>query len=136
MTDFRQDPNRGKIVFIKYAVKDVENIKINLNTSVSDEYRDFITETGIPNRRFSISSTSTKYINFLSPHDVITLTRDYTDLGMPCNLIIIGLDCEGNVICLDKNGAKDIYFFDHDFLTVTKIADNLSQLLSGQETGV
>lgn len=61
--------------------------------------------------------------------DIIELNNEYWEGGMPKEFYLFGLDCLGNAFCFSKKSySNEVYFFDHDFVTITKIADSLIDL--------
>ena len=66
--------------------------------------------------------------DFFSPAEIVDVTTDWRQLGLPQNFIAFASDGCGNKFCFDglalqtDSSAASVWFFDHDFGDVEAIA--------------
>jgi hypothetical protein len=67
--------------------------------------------------------------------EVGSRTKSYWKAGMPKDVVGFASDCMGNLFCFQRVKAPSqdgrILFFDHDFVTVEKVAATFQALLGG-----
>lgn len=73
--------------------------------------------------------------DFLNPSDIVSVTDDWRDLGLPENLVAFATDCMGNLFCFptanDGAEAVSVFFFDHDDKTVDLVAHSFNHSIDG-----
>lgn len=112
---------------------ELENAEGRLEARLPADYRTAILQLGLPrptielleaivDRELDLRDVS----EFLSPAEMVSVTEDWRDLGLPEELIAFATDCMGNLFCFpeeaDAGGAVPVIFFDHDDRTVNLIA--------------
>jgi len=99
-------------------------------------YRDAVLRIGLPRPTIALLDAIVEHNldlappgDFYSPDEIVEETLAWREIGMPEHLIAIASDGMGNKFCFDagglERGASDsqaVWFFDHDFNTVEKIA--------------
>ena len=71
--------------------------------------------------------------DFHSPEEIIALTTGWREMGMPIHLIAFASDCSGNQFAFSTKTARssdEVWFFDHDFGDIERIADSFEDWLS------
>ncbi len=73
--------------------------------------------------------------DFLSPAELVSVTEDWRDLGLPEELVAFATDCMGNLFCFSSepnaDGPVPVLFFDHDDRTVEVIASSFTRWIDG-----
>lgn len=118
-----------------YKIAKIKQIEKTLNLKFNSSYRFLLQKYGsfyCPNLLDILVKQESKIPDLnsiIKLEDLIELNNGYWNGGMPKEYFLFGLDCMGNAFCFSKkNYSNEIYFFDHDFLTITKIADSLIDL--------
>ena len=65
--------------------------------------------------------------DFFSPTEMIEETLAWRELGLPENLIAFASDGCGNKFCFSVANGAAIWFFDHDFGTIERVAPSFTQ---------
>lgn len=112
---------------------EVDRIERELSIPLTNDYKNFITSTGLPSHVIRTQSLPDVDIKLLTPTEVIKQTIRRHQMGMPKELILIGRDSIGNGICLNSTKDEHIYLFDHDLLDVYIIAENFEELILNQD---
>jgi hypothetical protein len=109
-----------------------------LETHLPADYRSAVLKSGLPrstihllgaivDRELDVRDVS----GFLAPADIVTVTEDWRDLGLPEELVAFATDCMGNLFCfpVDTNasGEAPVFFFDHDDKAVESIAPSFTR---------
>lgn len=74
--------------------------------------------------------------NFMLPREALVDTRLYVGAGMPEGYFGFASDCGGSMFCFSlkdlAEGTRDsaVWFFDHDFVDMTRQSDNFLEWLS------
>jgi len=75
--------------------------------------------------------------NFELPAQALKDSISWQEAGLPPGYFTFANDCMGNMFCFknaecqDENKEPAVYFFDHDFVEIEKVAENLLILLDG-----
>lgn len=114
------------------------NAETRLQTRLPTDYRDAVLQLGLPRpttelldaiveRKLDVRDVS----EFLSPGEIVSVTEDWRDLGLPEELVAFATDCMGNLFCFpteaDDGGEVPVFFFDHDEGTVDVIAPSFAR---------
>lgn len=117
---------------------DLERAEGSLQTRLPTDYRNAILQLGLPrptielldaivDRELDLRDVS----DFLSPAELVSVTDDWRDLGLPEELVAFATDCMGNLFCFpteaDDGGEVSVFFFDHDEMTVEVIAPSFTK---------
>ncbi len=126
----------------KFSLDEIHQIEIELNTVLPQSYIDFMTEYGeayAPSLLSLIVEEDSELHdlqNITTIKDTIEGTKMYWSGGMPDDLIGFGNDSMGNMFCFKKYDQKSerpndlpVYFFDHDFVKVSKISNSFDSWL-------
>lgn len=66
-----------------------------------------------------------------TPGEIVQNTLGWRKAGLPVNLVVIGSDSMGNSFCFNskdlRSGSAAIYFWDHDFNEVTRVANSFPE---------
>ncbi|MBB4100480.1 SMI1/KNR4 family protein [Sphingomonas kyeonggiensis] len=126
-----------------YAPGPVSEIELEsaegcLDTRLPADYRTAVREVGLPrpttalldaivDRELDLRDVS----EFLSPVEIVSITEDWRDLGLPEELIAFATDCMGNLFCfpatVGAGALAPVVFFDHDSRTVDVIAPSFTR---------
>lgn len=74
--------------------------------------------------------------NFILPREALEDTRLYVSAGMPEGYFGFASDASGNMFCFSLNdlaggtGDSAVWFFDHDFVDMTKQSDSFVEWLN------
>ena len=69
--------------------------------------------------------------NFELPSQALKDTETWQEAGLPSGFYAFASDCMGNMFCFknsecqNENQEPPIWFFDHDFVEIKKISENL-----------
>ncbi len=117
---------------------ELERAEVRLQTRLPADYRNAVLELGLPrptielldaivDRELDLRDAS----EFLSPTEIVAVTEDWRDLGLPEELVAFATDCMGNLFCFpteaDAEGAVPVFFFNHDDRTVDVIAPSFTR---------
>lgn len=119
------------------AVVDLEVAEQRLGVRLPEGYRRGVLEVGLPCptlalldaiivREFDMPPIG----DFYTPAEIVEETLAWREIGMPPQLVAIASDGCGNKFCLDADrlssnfDSEAIWFFDHDFGTVSRVADS------------
>ena len=118
-----------------YSIKKIDKVEEILKVKFNLSYRILLKKFGsfyCPNLLDLLVNQESKIpdlYSLIKLEDLIEMNNGYWNGGMPKEYFLFGLDCMGNAFCFSmKKYSNEIYFFDHDFLTITKIADSLIDL--------
>lgn len=117
---------------------ELERAEGRLDTRLPTDYRAAVLEVGLPrptialldaivDRELDVRDVS----EFLSPVEIVSVTEDWRNLGLPGELVAFATDCMGNLFCFPRTvGAGTlvpVVFFDHDDRTVDVIAPSFTR---------
>jgi len=117
---------------------ELESAEDRLDTRLPADYRAAVLEVGLPrptialldaivDRELDLRDVS----EFLSPVEIVSVTEDWRDLGLPEELVAFATDCMGNLFCFpttaDAGASVPVVFFDHDDRTVDVIAPSFTR---------
>ena len=117
---------------------DLDDAEGRLQTRLPTDYRNAVLQLGLPrptielldaivDRELDLRDLS----EFLSPAEIVSVTQDWRDLGLPEELVAFATDCMGNLFCFpmqaDGGGEVPVFFFDHDERTVDVIASSFTR---------
>src|SRR5687767_10607348 len=85
----------------------LENAEGRLQTRLPTDYRNAVLQLGLPrptielldvivDRELALRDVS----DFLNPAEIVSVTEDWRDLGLPEELVAFATDCMGNLFCL------------------------------------
>jgi hypothetical protein len=120
---------------------ELKNAEVRLQTRLPADYRNAVLQLGLPrptielldaivDRELDLRDVS----EFLSPAEIVSVTEDWRDLGLPEELVAFATDCMGNLFCFptEANGGEvPVSFFDHDERTVDVIAPSFTRWIEG-----
>lgn len=129
-SDEPSNHNMGKQTQYISTEEEVRDIEITLAVTLSEEYKRYLTTTGIPRRAIKVRALSNTDVMLHVPQDVIKQTQKRQQLGMPKDLVQVGRDNCGNGVCLKPQHDEAVYLFDHDLLMVYPIANNFNELVN------
>jgi cell wall assembly regulator SMI1 len=118
------------------AETDLRNVEQRLDVHLPQDYRQAVLQVGLPRPTIALMDAIVEREldlhslgDFYSPAQILKETIDWRKIGMPEGLVAFASDGCGNKFCFDadrlNNGSADgsaIWFYDHDFATVYKIA--------------
>jgi hypothetical protein len=58
---------------------------------------------------------------FFAPDDMIELTEEWREFGLPPDCVAIGADCMGSLFCF-RAGGDAVWYWDHDTDAIKQIA--------------
>jgi hypothetical protein len=115
------------------SVHELEGAESQLKTRLPADYRNAVLQFGLPrptgdlldaivDRELDIRDVS----DFLGASEIVSVTEDWRDMGLPEELVAFATDCMGNLFCFPTNNqASDelpVFFFDHDAGSVDAIS--------------
>jgi hypothetical protein len=117
---------------------ELSQAEVRLQTKLPAEYRNAILQFGLPRPTIQLLDTIVDreldlrdVSDFLSPTDLVAVTEDWREMGLPEGLVAFATDCMGNLFCFPTEGGTEaegsIVFFDHDDQTVDLIAPSFIQ---------
>lgn len=126
---------------LRDAVTDAE---VELGVLFPNDYIELVTKTGllsptrgllevISNQEIDLADLS----GMSAPEEVVSQTAAYRGGGMEDPLVLIANDCMGNVFGFDERELNSerpetatVYFWDHDFLETSKVADSVTDWIA------
>lgn len=120
---------------------ELENAEVRLQARLPADYRNAVLQLGLPrptielldaivDRELDLRDVS----QFLGPAEIVSVTGDWHDLGLPEELVAFATDCMGNLFCFPTEahgGEAPVFFFDHDERTVDVIAPSFTRWIEG-----
>jgi len=120
------------------AESDLRSVEQRLSVRLPDDYRQAVLQVGLPRPTIALMDAIVEREldlhslgDFYSPVEIIEETTGWREIGMPEQLVAFASDGCGNKFCFDaerlNNGSAEgyaIWFYDHDFETVDKIASS------------
>lgn len=131
----------SKHAMVPIDKNDIAELELKLNIFLPDSYKYLISSYGLvhtPNVLTKICDLGvdiSEVQDFLSLEDVFSLSKLYEMTGMPKGHILFASDCKGNMFCFkltdcaSKQTDIPVWFFDHEFCTVTKVSDSFIEWL-------
>lgn len=115
---------------------DLESVERRLQTQLPSDYKEGILEFGLPrptvelldaicDRHLDLRDVS----DFLGPDEIVEVTGEWRDLGLPEELFAFATDCMGNLFCFpsDPNDAvQPVFYWNHDTKEVDTVAPSFS----------
>ena len=117
---------------------ELDRVEGRLRTRLPADYRSAVLQFGLPrptiklldaivDRKLGLRDVS----DFLGPAEMVTVTEDWRDLGLPEELVAFATDCMGNLFCFPTAasavGEVPVLFFDHDEGSVDVVAPSFSR---------
>ena len=117
---------------------EIKRAEGRLETRLPTDYRNAVLQFGLPrptielldtivNRQLDLRDVS----DFLAPSDMVTVTEDWREMGLPEELVAFARDSMGNLFCFptrtDVCSEVPIYFFDHDNGDVDVVAPSFGR---------
>ena len=118
--------------------EDLDGAERRLETRLPADYRSAVLEHGLPrptielldatvDRELDVPAVS----DFLNPEEMVFVTEDWRDLGLPEELVAFATDSMGNLFCfpIDAGASAElpVFFFDHDKEAVDSVASSFTQ---------
>ncbi len=119
-----------------------KQIEQKAHLSLPEAYRQFVLHYGTPSTAWLLPSiVEGGHIiedlqEFLSLDKLIPATRMYESGGMDTGFLAFAMDGSGNLFlfketeCLDAMDDAPVWFFDHDFITLERIAESFAVWIS------
>lgn len=123
------------------ASKDISDVEQSLNITLPSSYKYLVTRYGdiyapdlldaIVDEEYDLNDLQ----NFELPTQALKDTKAWQETGLPPGFYAFASDCMGNMFCFknsecqSENQEPPIWFFDHDFVEIEKIAENLTAWL-------
>lgn len=116
---------------------ELEGAERSIQTRLPADYRSAVLQFGLPrpsaklldaivDRELDLRDVS----DFLSPLEIVSVTEDWRDLGLPEELVAFATDCMGNLFCFctaaEAGSSIPVFFFNHDYRTVDVIAPSFT----------
>ena len=116
---------------------DLDRVERQLQTRLPSDYKDALLEFGLPrptielldaicDRQLDLRDVS----DFLGPNEIVEVTGEWRDLGLPEELFAFATDCMGNLFCFasdpDENAVQPVFFWEHDSKEVDTVASSFS----------
>ncbi len=122
------------------AESDFRSVEQRLGVRLPDDYLRAVLQAGLPRPTIALMDAIVEreldmhsLSDFYSPVEIIEETTQWREIGMPEQLVAFASDGCGNKFCFDaerlNNGSAEghaIWFYDHDFETVVKIAPSFT----------
>lgn len=120
------------------SATDLEGVERRLETQLPSDYKDAILQFGLPrpsidlldaicDRELDVRDVS----DFLGPKEVVQVTEDWRDLGLPDELVAFATDCMGNLFCfptdLNSDREQPVFFWNHDSKQVDTVASSFTR---------
>lgn len=116
---------------------DLEDVERRLQTSLPTDYNTAMLEYGLPRPTIELLDTICDrqldlrdVSDFLGPDEMVKVTCEWRDLGLPVELFAFATDCMGNLFCFasDPNGGgvRPVLFWNHDSKEVETVAPSFS----------
>ena len=92
----------------------LEGVERRLQTQLPSEYKDAVLEFGLPRPTIALlNAICDRHLelyavgDFLGPAEIVEVTEDWRDLGLPDELLAFATDGTGNLFCFcsDPSGA-------------------------------
>ena len=131
----------SKHAMVPIDKNDIAELELKLNVFLPDSYKYLISSYGLvhtPNVLTKICDLGvdiSEVQDFLSLEDVFSLSKLYEMTGMPKGHVLFASDCKGNMFCFkltdcaSKQTDIPVWFFDHEFCTVTKVSSSFIEWL-------
>jgi SMI1-KNR4 cell-wall len=118
--------------------QELEDTERRFRTRLPADYRNAVLQFGLPrptaelldaivDRELDLRDVS----DFLSPSEIVSVTEDWRDLGLPEEFVAFATDCVGNLFCFpteaEAGGELPVFFFNHDNRTADVIALTFTQ---------
>lgn len=108
----------------RYDEKSISNAEANLGTRFPDIFRQFLNKVGkiwVPGILSSVVAQEAELPSlqdFLSPDEIIEVTSNWVEAGMPSSIIAFATDAMGNCLCFQRltEQVEDspVFLWDHD----------------------
>ena len=117
--------------------QELEDTEDRLRTRLAADYRNAVLQFGLPrpsaklldaivDRKLDLRDVS----EFLNPREIVSVTEDWRDLGLPEEFVAFATDCMGNLFCFctaaKAGGDLPVFYFNHDHRTVDLIAPSFT----------
>ena len=125
---------------VKVSLNDLRGAEDALACKLPEVYLDQIAAVGVPipsidlldeidDRGLGLPDVT----DFLTPEDILNTTRDWRAMGLGETLVAFATDCCGNLFvfkCEGQEPQSSVWYFDHDFGTTRKLADDFDAWLA------
>jgi len=121
---------------------DFETVERELQSGLPSDYKDAMLEFGLPrptiellnaicDRELDLHPVS----DFFDPEEIIDVTTDWRDLGLPEELVAFATDGMGNLFCFhsdpNESGLRPVFLWDHDTKAAHTVALSFSSWIEG-----
>lgn len=117
---------------------ELERVEGRLETRLPADYRSAVLHFGLPRPTIELLDAIvdrgielTGVSDFLGPAEMVTVTEDWRDSGLPEELVAFATDCMGNLFCFppaaEAIGEVPVFFFDHDERSVDVVAPSFTR---------
>lgn len=122
---------------------ELEHVERVFGVALPSDYVDQVTAVGLPWPPHLLSATADEQVELhdlselCTPNEIVSETQSWRQIGLPKNLLVIGIDCMGNKFCFDmkelegeRQTVAAVYFWDHDFDETEKVANSFSDWIA------
>lgn len=117
---------------------DIRIVEQRFDICLPNDYRQAVLRVGLPRPTIALLNAIVDreldlrdLSEFFKPSEIVSVTDDWRDLGLPEDLVAFAADCMGNLFCFcnpkDGEEAAPVFFFDHDNQTADVIAPSFNQ---------
>jgi len=127
---------------IQATDSEIEQVESTLEIFIPEGYKQLVLKYGdiyTPDLLEAIVGQDIEYPdvqNFSLPKQALKDTKVYIDAGMPGGYLGFASDSMGNLFCFsiedckEKTSGGPVWFFDHDFVEIYKLADSFEDWLT------
>jgi cell wall assembly regulator SMI1 len=123
---------------VPVSAGELDRAEERLQTRLPADYRSAVLQFGLPRPTFELLNAIVDrqldlgdVSDFLSPTEMVSVTEEWRDLGLPEELVAFATDCMGNLYCFPKpdepGGSTPIFFFDHDSRALDVVAPSFTR---------
>jgi len=121
----------------RVADAELRTVEEKLGWRLPDDYRNGVLEVGLPRPTLALLDTIVDREldmhaigDFYSPVEILEETFAWRELGLPDELIAFASDGLGNKFCFSRADNGAVWFFDHDLLTIERVALSFADWLA------
>ena len=127
---------------IAVSAAELEGVERRLQTQLPSDYKDAVLEFGLPRPTIEfldaicgLDPELAAVGDFLGPTEIVEVTENWRDLGLPDELLAFATDGIGNLFCFssDSDGAsaQPVFLWDHDSEEVQTVASSFDDWIEG-----
>lgn len=126
----------------KPTSEEVEKAEQELGVTFPDKYKEFMMSFGSAYTPEILDLMVDNKIeqhdiqDFMKVSDFVQANKQYWNAGMPSEYLAFASDSMGNMFCFKKSDLTamkedaKVYFFDHDFVKISTVADSFVELIN------